>query len=62
MERAYPFLKMENYCHQNKNKIMPVLEKYLSNPELDGTVSDTFDDFEVFLEGKQLTLVLIVKK
>jgi len=36
----------------DKNKVMPVLEKYFSNPELGGTVSDTFDDFEMFLDGK----------
>jgi len=36
----------------DKNKVMPVLEKYLSNTELGGTVSDAFDDFEMFLDGK----------
>jgi len=34
----------------DKNKVMLILESYLSNPELSGTVSDAFDDFEMFLE------------
>jgi len=32
-----------------KDKIMPVLEKYRNHPDLNGTVSDVFDDFELFL-------------
>jgi len=29
-----------------------IYSKYLSNPELGGTVSDAFDDFEMFLDRK----------
>jgi len=36
----------------DKDKVVPVLENYLLVPELNGTVLDTFDDFDVFLEQK----------
>jgi len=41
--------------HRNidKDKVVPILENYLLIPELNGTVLDTFDDFDVFLEHKQ---------
>jgi len=36
----------------DKDKVVPILEKYLLFPELNGTVLDTFDDFDVFLNQK----------